>query len=206
MTNTPYTNGQPATPTTYPSVYDVLGSVSQLGAPDGSTIASYGYAAYGQGDRQLSQGDTEQATPLTPFRYSAKRVDSGSGTLDMGVRRFASGAGQFLTPDFFYGSMADLSLSIDPLTQNRYDLAGGNPISFGEWDGHLSCDICGSVLQVVTGIKDPGPYAQGVRDGIGDLGPGGLSLGKLNFECNPVLGGGPFGHGGAHVSPIATDT
>lgn len=205
MTNTPYTNGQPATPTTYTYVYDVLGSVSQLVAPDGSTTASYGYAAYGQGDSQLSQGDTDQTTPLNPFRYSAKRVDSGSGTLDMGVRRFASGAGQFLTPDFFYGSMADLSLSIDPLTQNRYDLAGGNPISFGEWDGHLSCDICGSVLQVVTGIKDPGAYAQGVKDGIGDMVQGGLALGKLNFECNPVLGGGPLGDCGSHVSAIATN-
>ncbi len=37
----------------------------------------------------------------------------------------------------FYGSLANLSLSIDPLTQNRCDLAGGNPISFIEWDGHL---------------------------------------------------------------------
>src|SRR5262249_25864738 len=43
----------------------------------------------------------------------------------------------FLTPDFFYGSLSDLSLSADPLTDNRYDLAGGNPISFKEWDGHL---------------------------------------------------------------------
>src|SRR5258708_30777993 len=99
--------------------------------------------------------------------------------------------------------MADLSLSIDPLTQNRYDLAGGNPISFGEWDGHLSCDICGSVLQVVTGIKDPGAYAQGVKDGIGDMVHGGLALGKLNFECNPVLAGGPCGACGAPRSAIA---
>jgi len=25
---------------------------------------------------------------------------------------------------------------LDPLTQNRYALAGGNPISYVEWDGH----------------------------------------------------------------------
>src|SRR5260370_10908650 len=121
----------------------------------------------------------------------------------MGVRRFAAGAGQFLPPDLFYGSMAGLSLSIDPLTQNRYDLAGGNPISFGEWDGHLSCDVCGSVLQAVTGIKDPGAYAQGVKDGMGDLVQGGLALGKLNFECNPVLGGVPLGAFGPTVSAIS---
>jgi hypothetical protein len=55
----------------------------------------------------------------------------------MGVRRFGPDTSHFLTPDFFYGSLADLSLSIDPLTDNRYDLAGGNPISFKEWDGHM---------------------------------------------------------------------
>jgi hypothetical protein len=29
-------------------------------------------------------------------------------------------------------SLANLSLSADPLTGNRYDLAGGNPISYME--------------------------------------------------------------------------
>src|SRR5258708_11253036 len=101
--------------------------------------------------------------------------------------------------------MGDLSLSIDPLAQNRYDLAGGNPISFGEWDVHLSCDICGHVLAVVPGIEVRGAYAQGVKDGIGDMVQGGLALGKLNFDCNPVLGGGPLGDCGSHVSAIATN-
>jgi hypothetical protein len=49
-------------------------------------------------------------------------VDTGSGTLDMGVRRFGPDTSHFLTPDFFYGSLSDLSLSTDPLTGNRYDL------------------------------------------------------------------------------------
>src|SRR5262249_49147552 len=183
MTNTPFTNGQPGTPITYTYGYDVLGSVSQLVAPDGSTAASYGYTAYGQSDSQLSQGDSDQTTPLNPFRYTAKRSDSGSGTVDMGVRRFGPAIGQFLTPDFFHGALADLSLSIDAVTQNRYDLAGGNPISFGEWDGHLSCDVCGAVFGALAGSKNPGAFVQGLKDGLGDLGQGVLALGKLGFEC-----------------------
>jgi hypothetical protein len=123
----------------------------------------------------------------------------------MGVRRFGPGAGQFLTPDFFYGSLADLTLSTDPLTQNRYDLAGGNPISFGEWDGHLSCDICGAFLQTVSGIKDPGAFVQGVKDGLGDLGQGALALGKLAVECAPTGPTEELAQCGSHVSAIATN-
>jgi RHS repeat-associated protein len=137
MTSTQYTNGQPGTPTTYTYGYDVHGSVSQLVDPSGRTKASYGYTPYGQSDSTLTQGDTDKTTPLNPFRYSAKRLDSGSNTLDMGARRFGPDTSHFLTPDFFYGSLSNLSLSTDPITGNRYDLAGGNPISFKEWDGHM---------------------------------------------------------------------
>jgi RHS repeat-associated protein len=130
--------GVAGTSITYTYGYDVHGSVSQLLAPDGSTKASYGYTPYGQSDGQLSQGDTDTTKVINPFRYSAKRVDTASGTVDMGVRRFGPDVAHFLTPDFFYGSLSDLSLSTDPLSDNRYDLAGGNPISFREWDGHMA--------------------------------------------------------------------
>jgi hypothetical protein len=54
----------------------------------------------------------------------------------MGARQFGPDIAHFLTPDFFYGSLSNLSLSTDPLTGNRYDMAGGNPISFNEGNGH----------------------------------------------------------------------
>jgi hypothetical protein len=37
----------------------------------------------------------------------------------------------------FLGSLANLGLSTDVLTGNRYALAAGNPLSFLEWDGHM---------------------------------------------------------------------
>jgi RHS repeat-associated protein len=137
--------------------YDVHGSVSQLVDPNGNTTASYGYAPYGQTDTTLSQGEnTDQTNPINPFRYSAKRTDTGSGSLDMGVRRFGPSTAHFLTPDFFYGSLANLSLSTDPLTDNRYDLAGGNPISFAEWDGHMALqDGYGAAATYPTAIDKP---------------------------------------------------
>jgi hypothetical protein len=36
---------------------------------------------------------------------------------------------RFLQPDLYRGALSDLSIGSDPLTQNRYSLAGGNPLS-----------------------------------------------------------------------------
>jgi len=55
----------------------------------------------------------------------------------MGARRFGPDVARFLQPDLFLGSVANLGLSTDPLTGNRYALAAGNPLSFLEWDGHM---------------------------------------------------------------------
>lgn len=133
MTNTP-AGGATAT---YIYGHDVHGSVSLLLADTGSATASYGYRAYGGGDAELTKGDVNVDSPLNAIRYSARRLDSGSGSIDMGARRFGADNARFLQRDFFNGALADLSLALDPLTQNRYALASGNPISFVEWDGHV---------------------------------------------------------------------
>ena len=136
MTNTPYSGGTAGSPTTYTYGYDPHGSASQLLDPGGNTKASYGYQPYGQPDTALTQGDTSTTTPFNPFRYTAKRYDTGSATIDMGARRFGPDTNRFLNQDLFHGATANLGLSTDPLTNNRYALAAGNPISYREWDGH----------------------------------------------------------------------
>ena len=55
----------------------------------------------------------------------------------MGARRYGPDFGRFLQQDMFAGALANLGLALDPLTQNRYALAGGNPISYIEFDGHM---------------------------------------------------------------------
>lgn len=55
----------------------------------------------------------------------------------MVARRFGPDTGRFLQRDNYNGATADLGLALDPLTNNRYALASGNPISFVEWDGHV---------------------------------------------------------------------
>jgi RHS repeat-associated protein len=167
---------------TYTYGYDVHGSVSQLIDANGSSTASYGYKAYGQTDTGLTQGDGDQLTPLNAFRYSAKRQDSGSGTLDMGVRRFGVDVSRFLTQDLYYGALSNLSLSVDPLTQNRYGLAGGNPISFREWDGHVAVDVAGD------GAATTPQSDQSTQTGQSD-GGGGSGNDSLQDKARSFIGG-----------------
>jgi RHS repeat-associated protein len=135
------------------------GSISLLLNDAGKAQAAYGYSAYGESDKDAYgadesyitterdpfdtsnsdpslQRDVKEDSPLNPYRYSGKRLDTGSGTLDMGARRFGPDTAQFLQEDVYQDALADLSLSTDPLTQNRYGLAGGNPVNFVEVDGH----------------------------------------------------------------------
>jgi RHS repeat-associated protein len=137
MTNTPYSGGIAQPATTYTYGYDTHGSASGLLDPSGNTKASYGYRPYGQPDTDLSKGDTDAVRPFNPFRYGAKRYDTGSATYDMGARRFGPDTSRFLNQDLFYGALDNLGLTTDPLTANRYALAAGNPISYKEWDGHM---------------------------------------------------------------------
>lgn len=79
MTNTP----QGAQEERFLYAYDVHGSVSLLvneeGADAGRDKASYGYTPYGESDDPLTKGDVSKDDPLNPYRYSARRFDSGSG-------------------------------------------------------------------------------------------------------------------------------
>ncbi len=131
-------SGTTTTTSAFTYGYDVHGDVSLLvNQSNGSVKASYGYTPYGAADTTLSKGDTAVNTPFNPYRYTAKRLDSGSQTYDMGARRFDPSAQRFLQLDQFQGALADLGLGSDPLTQNRYDLGASNPLSGVEYDGHM---------------------------------------------------------------------
>jgi RHS repeat-associated protein len=122
--------------------YNPHTDVETLTTPTGGTRATYGYTAYGQDDKQAFTGvdtpsDTQPAQePYNPYRYTAKRYDEVSGNLDMGFRDYAPGLNRFLSLDSYNGALNDLSLTTNPWTTNRYTLAGGNPITGIELDGH----------------------------------------------------------------------
>ena len=115
-------------------------------------VASYGYGPYGREDRALTTGDRiakddgtqDSYDPINPYRYTQRRFDSGSNTIDMGARRFSPDVSRFIQQDLFMGALDDLSPSFDPLTGNRYALAGGNPTSFIEWDATCRSKTAGA--------------------------------------------------------------
>jgi RHS repeat-associated protein len=124
---------------------DIQGSVSLVLDDQGGARASYGYTAYGKIEAQLTAErdiddpalKPENDDPTNPYGFMGKRRDTGSGTLDMGARRYSPDTGRFLQADMYEDALGDLALSHDPITQNRYSLVGGNPVSFVEVDGHL---------------------------------------------------------------------
>ena len=109
-----------------------------LSADEGSSevTASYGYQPYGGEDTQLTQGDPSGFNQLNPYRFNAKRLDTGSATLDLGARRYSHDIGRFLQRDLYLRASSDARLDTKVVTQNRYGWAGSNPVFHTELDGH----------------------------------------------------------------------
>ncbi len=173
--------GGTTTTTNFNYGYDVQGSTSLLvDQSNGSVKASYGYTPYGDSDSTLSKGDTNVNTPFNPYRYTAKRLDSGSKTYDMGTRRFDPTTQRFLQLDQFQGALADLQLSSDPLTQNRYNLGASNPLSGIEYDGHMLVDPGGG------GGSAPSPQPTQQQTTPAQVGCSAPTESRLT-GCNPTL-------------------
>ena len=60
-------------------------------------------------------------------------------TYDMHARHYRPELGRFLSRDTYASAAGEHALQADPLTQNRYAFAGGNPVDNIEWDGHGPC-------------------------------------------------------------------
>ena len=212
MTDTP--NG--GTSTTYTYGYDVHDSVSLLIDPNGNPKSSYGYSAYGDSDSKLSQGDADKNNPFNAFRYEGKRYDSGSGSMNMGARSFNTAADSFLQPDLYHGAVDNLGLSSDPLTQNRYSFAGGNPLSFVESDGHMVAADGGggawtgpadnNTTQSSTSSSSSGGGGGGHKD-CGILGLGCTWIGQQTSQFVQGVGDGlgELWKGGVALGGIAVD-
>ncbi|WP_161557929.1 hypothetical protein [Micromonospora sicca] len=182
--------GSTTEPNKYTYSVDVHSSVSQLIDDAGNVKASYGYNAYGGADspssdpQSLTTGNTG-ANPINPYRYSGKRIDTGttstgttpspvpngSGGYDMGARRYGPDTASFLQQDMFHGSLANLGLALDPLTQTRYAMAGGNPISYIETDGHLFIADGGGGGSTTTESPEPSGGEDTQDLGTHDPGP-----------------------------------
>jgi RHS repeat-associated protein len=124
---------------------DANGSVEGLEHPDGTfgpggdANDEYLYDPYGELEEDEDQdGEIGAEARQNPFRFQGFYYDSAIRTYDMQARPYRPEIGRFLTPDSYESASGDLTLQVDPLTQNRYAFAGGNPVNHVEWDGHCS--------------------------------------------------------------------
>ncbi|MFI5839644.1 DNRLRE domain-containing protein [Catenuloplanes sp. NPDC051500] len=139
--------------------YNPHTDVEQLTDEQGDSRATYGYTAYGQNDdAQFTGADKPSGSspqtqePYNAYRFNGKRFDQSSGDYDMGFRDYDPGRNRFLTQDQYNGALADMNLSTDPFTNNRYAFGGGNPVSQVEIDGHLSLGDIGHAALDVAGL------------------------------------------------------
>jgi RHS repeat-associated protein len=80
----------------YSYQYDPHGSVSLLLDQTGAPKASYAYDAYGNANSALTKTAAGFTAATNAYRYTGKRLDTGSTTLDMGARRYLPATGRFL--------------------------------------------------------------------------------------------------------------
>ena len=125
---------------------DASGSVTGLEG-EGGVVADnekYEYDPYGEmikrngdlGEPACGAGGMSAQACEQPFRFQGFYYDSGIKTYDMQARAYRPDIGRFLTSDRYESSAGDFNLQADPLTQNRYAFAGGNPVNRVEFDGH----------------------------------------------------------------------
>ena len=147
-----------AATTRYSYLYDPHGSVSRVLDQSNNVKANYSYSAYGSPTTGLTKIASGFIPTTNPYRYTAKRFDTGSNTLDMGARRYSAGTGRFLQYDQYAGALDNLGLSLDPINANRYAFTGANPINYIEDDGHVS-------------LPDDGPFRGRFCAGCNDEAP-----------------------------------
>jgi RHS repeat-associated protein len=136
---------------------DANGSVEGLEDPtktSGSQIDDsnrYHYTPYGDLEKGRAQGANDPSrgteTPeqalgtdaqTNNLRFEGFYYDSGIKTYDELSRNYRPDTPQFTTEDHFEQAVGDQALAADPLTQDRYAYAGGNPTSDIEYDGYYA--------------------------------------------------------------------
>ena len=169
---------------------DVNGSVEGLEEFDGTIKPGnqYLYDPYGkiENESNIQDGPAKD----NPFRFESFYYDSGIKQYDMRARNYRPEIGRFTSQDRFESASKDFNLQADPLTQNRYAFAGGNPVNRVEFDGHFP-----SPRDIGRGAKKLGrdalknPWVRGA--GIGLAVAGGLAA------CPFTVGGGCAAAGAA---------
>lgn len=130
--------GATATPSTHTFATDANGNPTGLESTTGGVDPGdrYVYDPYGDLQPTPSSSTTSADAANNPLRFNGFDYDSSVKTYDMQARNYRPDVGRFLQTDRYESSQSDLSLVANPLTQDRYDFVGGDPVDNVEFDGH----------------------------------------------------------------------
>lgn len=108
----------------------------------------YHYDPFGDLETTVPGTDAESALSTSArdnaLRYEGFYYDSSDHTYDMQARAYRPDIARFLTQDRFEAAAGDIALKADPLTNNPYAFAAGDPIGNIEYNGHYVSDPSGS--------------------------------------------------------------
>lgn len=135
---------------TYIPIHDHQGSIASLLNTDGSVKETYRYTAFGEEELFDCAGQTP-ARPLSPWRFSSKRVDEETKLVCYGRRYYDPKTGRWTTPDPIgpeSGPNPYAFVLNNPLT--RLDLYGLSALAdFGSFIGGVF-GIIGSFLETAS--------------------------------------------------------
>jgi RHS repeat-associated protein len=117
---------------------DGLGSVTDLSAPSGSSLAWSEYGPYGQ---LRSAGGAGAAAD--PFAFTGQYLDTPTGLYHLRARQYDPGTGRFLTTDPLTASISDPYVA-------SYAYTRGNPMGYTDPSGRCPWCVFGAVVGFVS--------------------------------------------------------
>ena len=134
---------------------DALGSTRGLVDNSEQLTDSYSYTPYGT----LS---SHEGTSENSFLFTGEQLDSETGNYYLRARYYDPAISRFLSRDTYDGKLND------PLSQNHYLYAGGNPVMYVDPSGHFFGGFAGSLglMTSISSLATSGLISLGVTGGI----------------------------------------
>jgi RHS repeat-associated protein len=149
--------------------YDGRGSVTGLVGNADNIEARYSYDAFGVPKPGVKL-DTKENGFINPYGYNGEENDTYSGLQYLRARYYEADTGRFLSRDSYLGDL------MNPLTLNRYDYTGNNPVMYSDPSGNNAQQDGGGVgntstiSTVLLGLGSTGDDVRAMQQNLIDLG------------------------------------